>query len=241
MIKSQLYLLALVLMLSGLCAQIALSEDRAGISNTTVKQVQEDLKDKGYYDGSIDGILGPKTRDALRQYQKKENLAGDGRLTRETWDHLNAGSSTVDDHFEEAGQAIEEHYGQAGKSVGEGSKDLGKEVKKGEVTEGAKDFGKGVGGFGKEVGKGTAKGAKKVAEGVKDAFDGDANKSKAIPKDDSIEKAQHALKGKGYYSGEVDGLMGPGTQSALKHFQEKEGLAPTGQLSEETKKKLGVN
>jgi peptidoglycan hydrolase-like protein with peptidoglycan-binding domain len=241
MIKSQVYLLALVLMLSGLSARVALSEDYTGVSHTTVKKVQEDLKDKGYYNGSIDGLLGPQTREALRHYQAKEHLAGDGRLTRETWDHLNAGSSTVDDHFEEAGQAIEEHYGQAGKSVGEGSKDLGKEVKKGEVTEGAKDFGKGVGGFGKEVGKGTAKGAKKVAEGVKDVFDGDANKSNATRKDDSVEKAQQALKGKGYYTGEVDGVMGPATQSALKRFQEKEGLAPTGQLSDETKKKLGMN
>jgi peptidoglycan hydrolase-like protein with peptidoglycan-binding domain len=245
MIKFQILVLGFALTLIGVKAIPADSHHGAGISHDTVKAVQEDLKDKGYYEGKVDGILGPQTRDALRRYQEKEHLAGDGRLTRETWDHLNAGKqSTVDDHFEEAGRAIEQHYGNAGKSIGEGSKDMGKEVKKGEVTEGAKDFGKGVGGFGKEVGKGTAKGAKKVAEGVKDAFDGDKHESTnatAVAHDESVKKAQQALKEQGYYQASIDGVMGPETRSALKQFQEKEGLSTTGHLDSDTRKRLGVN
>src|SRR5262245_33984991 len=241
MIKPQTFFLAVLLMFGGVYSERALSQDHVAVSQETVKKVQKDLKDKGYYHGNIDGILGPNTREALRRYQKKENLQGDGRLTRETWDHLNAGSTSVDDHFEEAGQAIEDHYGKAGKSIGHGSKDLGKEVEKGEVTEGAKDLGKGVGGFGQEVAKGTAQGAKKVASGVKDVFDGDQDKSAASAKDHSVKQAQQALKDQGYYQSEVDGVMGPGTQLALKRFQEKEGLTPTGQLDEETRKKLGIH
>jgi len=53
---------------------------------------------------------------------------------------------------------------------------MGKEVKKGEITEGAKDLGKGAGKFGKEVGKGTGKAAKDAGKGVKDALDGDESK-----------------------------------------------------------------
>jgi peptidoglycan endopeptidase LytF len=265
MIKNTISLLALALLLVGQAVHAqsktnSATAAHATISVETIKKVQEELRDKGYYHGKIDGVLGPNTREALRRYQKEEKLSGDGRLTRETADHLGvktAKGSTVDDHFEQAGEAIEEHYGEAGKSVGKGSKELGHEVKKGEVTEGAKDFGKGVGGFGKEVGKGTAKGAKKVAEGVKDVFDGDADKSKSTEPDadtakpqsthpqaqskDSVAKAQQVLKDKGYYTGSIDGLTGPGTHSALKRFQEKEGLTPTGTLNDETMKKLGID
>jgi peptidoglycan hydrolase-like protein with peptidoglycan-binding domain len=222
--------------------------DHSVVSSSTVKKAQERLKEKGYYQGSDDGVLGPNTREALRRYQEKENLKADGRLTQETAEHLGikgAGDSTVGEHFEDAGQAVEQHYGAAGKSVGHGTKELGSDMKKGEVAEGGKDFGKGVGGFGKEVAKGTAKGAKKVGEGVKDAFDPNEHKSKAAEEktesSESVVKAQRVLKDKGYYDASVDGLMGPRTEAALRSFQEKEGLTPTGSLNKETRKKLGID
>ena len=49
-----------------------------------VKEVQQTLRDKGYYPGPIDGILGSRTRAALRQYQKDENLPVTGRLDADT-------------------------------------------------------------------------------------------------------------------------------------------------------------
>ena len=39
-----------------------------------VKKVQQALKDKGFYSGPIDGMLGPKTRDAIGSFQKANNL-----------------------------------------------------------------------------------------------------------------------------------------------------------------------
>jgi peptidoglycan hydrolase-like protein with peptidoglycan-binding domain len=39
-----------------------------------VKQLQEALKSKGHDPGPIDGIMGPKTQAALRDYQQKENV-----------------------------------------------------------------------------------------------------------------------------------------------------------------------
>ncbi len=209
------------------------------VSSSTVKKAQERLKEKGYYEGNIDGVLGPNTREALRRYQEKESLNANGRLTHETAEHLGiSGSSTVGEHFEGAGEAVEHHYGEAGKSVGRGSKEAGSDMKKGEVAEGGKDFGKGVGGFGKEVAKGTAKGAKRVAEGVKGAFTPNEHKETSS---ESVEKAQRVLKDKGYYDAGVDGVMGPRTHAALRSFQEKEGLTPTGDLNTSTKKKLGID
>lgn len=49
-----------------------------------VREVQLKLHEKGYYDGEIDGIPGPKTRDALREYQRDNNLEVTGRLNAES-------------------------------------------------------------------------------------------------------------------------------------------------------------
>lgn len=49
-----------------------------------VREAQLKLREKGYYDGEIDGIPGPKTRDALREYQRENNLEGTGRLNAES-------------------------------------------------------------------------------------------------------------------------------------------------------------
>jgi peptidoglycan hydrolase-like protein with peptidoglycan-binding domain len=39
-----------------------------------IKQIQQALKDKGAYSGPVDGVMGPKTRDAIRSFQKANNL-----------------------------------------------------------------------------------------------------------------------------------------------------------------------
>lgn len=49
-----------------------------------VREVQVKLQKQGYYDGEIDGIPGPKTRAALREYQRENNLAVTGRLNAES-------------------------------------------------------------------------------------------------------------------------------------------------------------
>jgi peptidoglycan hydrolase-like protein with peptidoglycan-binding domain len=44
------------------------------LSKEDVKDLQSILKDLGLDPGPIDGILGPKTRKALRDFQKKQEL-----------------------------------------------------------------------------------------------------------------------------------------------------------------------
>jgi peptidoglycan hydrolase-like protein with peptidoglycan-binding domain len=57
---------------------------------------------------------------------------------------------------------------------------------------------------------------------------------------EQVKAAQEALKDKGHDPGEIDGVMGPKTQEALKDFQSKEGLNASGQLDRETMSKLGI-
>jgi peptidoglycan hydrolase-like protein with peptidoglycan-binding domain len=49
-----------------------------------VKAAQQALKDKGGDPGPIDGRMGPKTKAALKDFQKAQGLKETGRLDRET-------------------------------------------------------------------------------------------------------------------------------------------------------------
>ena len=46
----------------------------APVSDPDVREVQQMLWDRGYSQGPIDGMLGSRTRAAIRHYQKDENL-----------------------------------------------------------------------------------------------------------------------------------------------------------------------
>lgn len=53
-----------------------------------IRRVQEALKSEGHDPGAIDGVMGPKTKEALRAFQKQENLQQTGRLDQETMSKL---------------------------------------------------------------------------------------------------------------------------------------------------------
>ncbi|MGH7368666.1 MAG: peptidoglycan-binding domain-containing protein [Candidatus Rokuibacteriota bacterium] len=55
-----------------------------------------------------------------------------------------------------------------------------------------------------------------------------------------VKSVQKALKDKGYDPGMIDGAMGPNTSSALRDFQQAEGLRVTGRVDAETRSKLGI-
>lgn len=50
------------------------------------KDIQKALKNAGYYDGDVDGKIGPKTKAAIMDFQKGMGLKADGiagRITKE--------------------------------------------------------------------------------------------------------------------------------------------------------------
>ncbi len=49
------------------------------------RQIQTALKNAGYYQGVIDSKLGKKTRQAVKDFQKANNLSADGRVGKKTW------------------------------------------------------------------------------------------------------------------------------------------------------------
>jgi len=55
---------------------------------TNVRAAQQALRDQGYNPGPIDGVMGPRTSAAVRDYQAKEGLTASGQLDDATMDKL---------------------------------------------------------------------------------------------------------------------------------------------------------
>ena len=49
------------------------------------KDIQKALKNAGFYTGAIDGKIGPKTKNAIVEFQKAKGLKADGKVGPKTW------------------------------------------------------------------------------------------------------------------------------------------------------------
>jgi peptidoglycan hydrolase-like protein with peptidoglycan-binding domain len=58
-----------------------------------IKQVQQKLKDQGHDAGPVDGVMGPKTQAALKEFQSAKGLKDSGQLDRETMAALGVSGS----------------------------------------------------------------------------------------------------------------------------------------------------
>ena len=58
-------------------------QDGYGVSVSIVIQVQRRLAHAGYYHGAIDGVMGPRTRYAIRAYERNRGLPIDGTISRQ--------------------------------------------------------------------------------------------------------------------------------------------------------------
>ena len=63
----------------------------------TVRDVQQALQDKGYDVGPVDGVIGPRTQSALRQFQQQQGIPSSGRLDSQTLGALNVSSAGMSD------------------------------------------------------------------------------------------------------------------------------------------------
>ena len=74
-------LLLLIAILGGLLVVTAEADE-------TVRAVQDTLKKEGFYYGDVDGLMGEETRAALRRYQIRYGLKVSGEISYETLDQL---------------------------------------------------------------------------------------------------------------------------------------------------------
>lgn len=67
---------------------------RYGSSGSEVRQIQTKLKSWGYYNGSVDGIYGTKTVNAVKYFQRKNGLSADGIAGKATLAAMGINSSS---------------------------------------------------------------------------------------------------------------------------------------------------
>ncbi|MFH1093005.1 MAG: peptidoglycan-binding domain-containing protein [Candidatus Omnitrophota bacterium] len=58
------------------------------VDGVTADQVQLALKNAGLYNGKLDGKIGPKTKEAIKAFQRDNDLKADGIVGKGTWAKL---------------------------------------------------------------------------------------------------------------------------------------------------------
>ena len=63
----------------------------------STREIQQALKNAGFYQGKVDGHTGSMTRDAVKEFQRVQGLTDDGVVGRQTWAKLKAYSTLSSD------------------------------------------------------------------------------------------------------------------------------------------------
>ena len=92
------YIRAAVLTLACICLLLAFlpaqaATYRQGSQGETVRTIQTKLKRWGYYSGSVDGVYGAKTVEAVKYFQRQNGLTADGVCGAKTLAALGISSS----------------------------------------------------------------------------------------------------------------------------------------------------
>jgi peptidoglycan hydrolase-like protein with peptidoglycan-binding domain len=72
------------------------------------------------------------------------------------------------------------------------------------------------------------------------AYDGPIYACSDLPPDQVVAKVQGTLRERGYYQGELDGLLAPPTSAALVNYQRAHGLYETSTIDRPTSQSLGM-
>ena len=64
------------------------SSAAVSMEKPSFQDIQQALANAKFYEGKIDGILGPKTREAIESFQSQNGLKADGKVGPKTWQKL---------------------------------------------------------------------------------------------------------------------------------------------------------
>lgn len=95
----KLWQLAVIILLNILVIAIAAAPaanalSKMGSTGTEVRQIQTKLKQWGYYNYTVDGIYGTRTKNAVISFQKKNGLTADGIAGSKTLAAMGISSSS---------------------------------------------------------------------------------------------------------------------------------------------------
>ena len=68
------------------------ASEQQPLTPDTVREVQQSLQQQGLYKSRIDGVWGPGTQAAVRNYQQQHNMTATGQLDQQTLASLTGGN-----------------------------------------------------------------------------------------------------------------------------------------------------
>ncbi|MFL6583060.1 MAG: peptidoglycan-binding protein [Chthoniobacterales bacterium] len=213
----------------------------ASLADTTTEKVQRTLKEQGFYYGEATGQMDADTTAAIRRYQIRNGLKVTGDLDAETQKSLgvSSGATAKSTPRPQITPIPEPHNSARAPERENSSPDENSDLRDGSSTELPPQL------QGRprptDPEDEVAPGAPSVRPEAGAIFSGtpyDAAPSEVQRR--VIVGAQTLLARRGYYRSDIDGFYGPGMQFALRAFQDREGLPPTGRLDMETLAALGL-
>ena len=210
----------------------------------TIRALQSALKKKRFYKGKVDGVFGPATRSAVYRFQNSVGLKADGKPGDRTLTALYDGTSAINEVKAAKANAIKPkdprslHYGVTGSRV----RSLQRALKSAGVFKGAID---GVYGDMTELavrkfqtkrglhvdGIAGVKTIKSLNNAQKKVKLGTGMNLTLGSRGEPVESVQRALNSKGIAgnsTGDVLGVYGPSTTTAVKNWQKSKGYEETG-------------
>lgn len=236
---------------------------REGSSGNDVLTLQQKLKDLGYYTGELTGNYGSLTKEAVRLYQRANDLGSDGIAGPKTLSKLNATPSTgagsttgtttggttssgvTDESNKVTNQVL--RYGDRGdvvRNLQQRLKDLGYLAGSadgvfGQATETALRSFQTSNGLDADGIAGSKTQTVLYSSSAKSYSSAtDSSTLKQGSQGTLVKNMQQKLKDLGYYDGTVTGNFGPLTEEAVKRFQSAQGLTVDGIAGVNTLNKL---
>jgi peptidoglycan hydrolase-like protein with peptidoglycan-binding domain len=205
------------------------------VDSATLRQVQQTLQSRGFNAGPVDGVMGPATQRAIRSFQRAENLDVTGQLNSRTLVALGlqqTGAATQPPAYDPAlVRQVQQtlmnrgfHAGPVDGVLGAPAREALKRYQQAENLEAT----------------GELNPQTLAALGIDPQRPAWSDRPAAGWSAATIRDVQRVLADRGYYTGPIDGVIGPATRAALAAFQRAENLQPTGGLNTRTLAALGV-
>ena len=194
------------------------------------REVQQRLKDEGFYYGEVDGQGGAETDAAVRRYQIRYGLRVNGQLSDETLKSLGISRNAT---------------GNAEKQPSPGEVKPPPDSGYSAPNYGRRYYPPGPDGYEPPPGPRGFNGYREFAPlpygGLAGLFAGTLyERAPAEIQRNVLMAIQGELSKNGFYQYEIDGVPGPATADAIARFQHDRDLRPTGRLDNETLDELQV-